>query len=372
MKVVTLIGTRPELIRLSRVIDALDNSVEHVLVHSGQNYDYELNEIFYEDLNIRKPDFFLDASCEDAIGTIANILGKTDELLKNLRPDAFLVLGDTNSALGAYAAKRQKIPIFHMEAGNRCFDMRTPEEINRKVVDHLSDIHLPYTRMARDYLIREGISPDQIVVTGSPLREVLNYYQPKISRSNIISELGLKEHRYFLVSLHREENIDDILKLEKWIEQLPKISETFDMDIVVSAHPRLRKRMESLNDKPDRERVRFMRPFRFTDYVSLQTKAYCVLSDSGTLAEEAAMLKFPALSLRSVTERPEGIEYGAMIMSTPDFNHMRLAIELAVSTAKDIAEVPDYKRTDVSSVIVKTILGYTGFVDRKVWFKSID
>jgi UDP-N-acetylglucosamine 2-epimerase len=306
VKVATVVGTRPEIIRLSRVMAALDRHVDHVLIHTGQNYDYELNGIFFEDLDIRKPDFFLEAAGKSTAETIGNIIAKSDEVFGKVQPDAVLVLGDTNSCLAAIAAKRRKIPVFHMEAGNRCFDERVPEEINRKIVDHISDINMPYSDISREYLLREGIPPDRIIKTGSPMWEVLTYYRPKIDGSDILKRLGLKRDEYFVVSPHREENIDSPRQFRNLVAVLDRLASEFDLPVIVSVHPRTRKRIDSEAVRFP-ERVRLMKPMGFSDYVHLMMAGRATLSDSGTITEESSILNFRALNIREAHERPEGM-----------------------------------------------------------------
>ena len=310
LKVMTIVGTRPEIIRLSRVIDRLDRYCDHTLVHTGQNYDYELNEVFFEELDIRRPDHFLEAAGTVAAETIGSVITKSDRLIEQVQPDALLLLGDTNSALSAIAAKRRKVPIFHMEAGNRCFDFRVPEEINRRIVDHVSDINLTYSAIARDYLLREGLPPDQIICTGSPMREVLEHYREKSAASTVLEQMGLQHGRYFLVSSHREENVDVPANLARLVELINGLAERYDCPVIVSVHPRTRIRLESLDRKVDRRAI-MHKPFGFLDYIQLQSNARAVLSDSGTITEESSILNFPALNLREVHERPEGFEEGA-------------------------------------------------------------
>jgi len=314
LKVVTLVGTRPELIKLSLTIAELDRHTEHRLVHSGQNYDFELSEVFFRDLGIRKPDHFLRSAGASAAQTIANVISRFDEVLAVENPDAVLVLGDTNSCLGVIAAKRRHVPIFHMEAGNRCFDARVPEEINRRIVDHTSDINLPYTEHARRYLIAEGIRPDTVIVTGSPMRELLLRFADRISTSDITNRLGLQRDGYILMSAHREENVDDPARLRMLMETVAALSRTHDVPVLFSAHPRTRERLDALSGLPDNERIRIVKPLGFHDYISLQQQAFCVVSDSGTLTEECAILGFPAVMIRDAHERPEGMDEGTVVM----------------------------------------------------------
>jgi UDP-N-acetylglucosamine 2-epimerase (non-hydrolysing) len=372
LKVMTIVGTRPEIIRLSRVIAKLDEHCQHTLVHTGQNFDYELNAIFFEELAIRKPDLFLHAAGETAIETIAQVMLNADQVMETVNPDALLLLGDTNSALAAISAKRRKIPIFHMEAGNRCFDLRVPEEINRKIIDHIADINLPYSDIAREYLLREGIAPDQIIKTGSPMREVLDFYAPKITDSVILQQLGLTSHRYFLVSVHREENVDVPENLQELFSMLNTLVDTYQLPVIVSTHPRTRKRIESLGLEAN-PAIIFNKPFGFIDYIKLQTEAKVVLSDSGTITEEASILNFPALNLRETHERPEGFEQGAVMMVGLNIERMLSAIKLlstqARGTERTIQLVSDYAATNVSDKIVRIIMSYTDYVNHKIWKK---
>lgn len=374
MKIVTVLGTRPEIIKLSRVIAELDKYVEHILVHTGQNYDYELNDIFFDDLGIRKPDFYLNAVGETTAETIGNVISKTDEILKVINPDAFLLLGDTNSCLSAISAKKRKIPIFHMEAGNRCFDLRVPEEINRKVVDHLSDINLTYTEHARDYLIREGVSPETIFKTGSPMMEVLMFHEKKIQESTILNNLNLIKGKYFIVSCHREENVDNEENFLNLLSSLNNISEKYNYPIIFSTHPRTRKKIESLNDFNFNDNIRFLKPLAFSDYVKLQKESFCVVSDSGTITEESSILGFPAITIRQAHERPEGVDEGTLIMS--GLNPISILRSIDVITNQLFIEksrskiISDYNVDNVSLKVVRTILSYVDYVNRIVWKKK--
>jgi UDP-N-acetylglucosamine 2-epimerase (non-hydrolysing) len=373
LKVMTLVGTRPELIKMSRVIAELDLSMDHVLVHSGQNYDYELNEIFFRDLEIRKPDHFLGVTGDSPSKAIADVIAKTDDLLNEVKPDAIMLYGDTNTCMAVVAAKRHKIPVFHMEAGNRCFDQRVPEELNRKVLDHLSDINLVLTEHARRYLIREGISPETIFKTGSHMHEVLDYYMPKIESSDVLSREGLKAGKYFIVSAHREENVDDASNLKSLLEAIDKLAESYDMPIVVSTHPRTRKRMESLGKSVTSERVSFMKPFGFLDYIKLQMSAFCILSDSGTITEEASLLNLPAVTIRNAHERPEGMDEGTLIMSGLSTERILDAVRLTTSqhqATRTIPIVQDYPKPAVSKQVTRIVLSYTDYIDRTVWHKT--
>jgi len=371
-KVMTLVGTRPEIIRLSRVMAKLDLYIDHVLVHTGQNYDYELNKIFFDDLELRKPDYFLDAAGETAMQTIGTIIEKTDSLLGEVKPDALLVLGDTNSCLAALPAKRRKIPVFHMEAGNRCFDQRVPEEINRKIVDHIADLNMPYSSIAREYLLREGIPADRIIKTGSPMFEVLHYYMPKIIASKALEKHGVQEGSYFLVSCHREENVDFEKQIKKFGESLNRIAEVYKLPIIVSTHPRTRKRLEQYNIKLN-DLVQTQKPMAFSEYVHLQMHAKLVLSDSGTITEESSILNFPALNIREAHERPEGMEEASVIMTGLDPDRIMEAAAIAMSQprGKDriFREVSDYTMPNVSDKVVRIILSYIDYVNRNVWKK---
>lgn len=370
MKVVTLVGTRPEIIKLSCVIPELDRAAEHVLVHTGQNYDYELNEIFFEGLGIRKPDHFLDAAGATAAQTIANVIAKTDEVLAAERPDAFLLLGDTNSCLAVIAAKRHRIPIFHMEAGNRCFDERVPEEVNRRIVDHTSDINLVYTEHARRYLVAEGIRPETILKTGSPMKQVLQKNKDAIERSTALKTLGLERGKYFTVSSHREENVDHEQRFAALLESLDALRGQYKLPVVVSTHPRTRKRLEALGKKAPAE-IRFLAPLGFADYIQLQKSAFCVLSDSGTLTEEASIVGFPGVMIREAHERPEGMDEGTVIMAGTGAKRILEAVKVATERfargGRTWRIAPDYDVDDVASKVVNAILGYTDYVNRTVW-----
>lgn len=364
----TIVGTRPEIIRLSRVIVALDRYCDHVLVHTGQNYDYELNEIFFHDLELRRPDHFLQVAGSNVAETIGNIIIKIDECLEQYRPDAILILGDTNSCLSAIPAKRRKIPIFHMEAGNRCFDMRVPEEINRRIVDHVADINLPYSDIARSYLIAEGLPPDRVIKTGSPMFEVLNYYRHRINQSDILVKLGLQPRQYFVVSAHREENIDAEKQFEKLITLLNGVAEHYGLPVIVSVHPRTQKQIDA-NDIVLNPLIKLLKPLSFTDYNQLQINAKTVLSDSGTISEEASILGFPALNLREAHERPEGMEEAVVVMVGLDLERAIQSIEILKN---DLSEenkrlVKDYSYPNVAEKVVKLIHSYSDYVKRTVW-----
>ena len=373
MKVATILGTRPEIIRLSRVIALLDRHTEHVLIHTGQNYDYELNQIFFEDLEIRKPDRYLDAAGNNAAETIGAVIAKSSEALAEIQPDALLILGDTNSCLAALAAKRLRIPVFHMEAGNRCFDERVPEEINRRIVDHISDINLPYSSIAREYLLREGIAPDRIIKTGSPMYEVLSYYREKIDRSDALVRLGLTEDCYFMVSAHREENIDSPRQLSNLVRILDCIASKYQLPVVVSLHPRTRKKLEDGSVRFS-EDVRLEKAMCLSDYVHLMMKARAVLSDSGTVTEESSILNFRALNIREAHERPEGMEEGAVMMTglNPErvLNGLRLLESQPKGEQRALTMVSDYMAPNVSGKIVRILFSYVDFVNRVVWHKT--
>lgn len=369
MKVVTIVGTRPEIIRLSRVMAALDRYTKHVIIHTGQNYDYELNQIFFEDLAIRKPDFFLDAAGATAAETIGLIIARSDAVLRDIRPDAVLILGDTNSCLAAIAAKRLKIPIFHMEAGNRCFDQRVPEEINRKIVDHISDINLPYSQISREYLLREGLPPDRVIVTGSPMYEVLHHYLPKIEASDVLVRLGLTPHEYYVVSAHREENVDYPAQFAGLTDVLNHLAET-GRRVIMTTHPRTRKRIEAEGVTLPPQ-IELLKPFGFSDYVKLQMNARAVLSDSGTISEESSILNFPALNIRQAHERPEGMEEGTVMLVGLSWE--RIAEGLAILEGQPRGDqrvlrmVNDYAAPNVSEKVARIILSYTDYVNRVVW-----
>lgn len=372
LKVMTIVGTRPEIIRLSRTIAKLDESCEHILVHTGQNYDYELNEVFFIELGIRKPDVFLEAAGKNVAESIGQIIIAADQAMEDFKPDALLLLGDTNSSLSAIPAKRRKIPIFHMEAGNRCFDFRVPEEINRRIVDHTSDINLTYSEIARDYLLREGFPPDQVIKTGSPMREVLDYYFDEIDSSDIINKLSLVPFQYFLVSSHREENVDSPESLMKIINILNNLATRYKSPIIFSTHPRTRKRLEDLGVETN-PLIQFLKPFGFFDYIKLQVEARCVLSDSGTITEESSILNFPALNIREVHERPEGFEEASVIMVGLNLDTVTQALNVLDSQPRGASRlfrlVDDYAPQNVSDKVLRIILSYTEFVNRKVWRK---
>lgn len=376
LKVVTVVGTRPEIIRLSRVLAALDASeaVDHIIVHTGQNYDYELNQIFFEDLGLRKPDYFLEAAGKTATETVGNILIKIDPLLEELQPDAFLVLGDTNSCLCAIPAKKRHIPIFHMEAGNRCFDQRVPEETNRKIVDHTSDINLTYSDIAREYLLREGLPADRIIKTGSPMYEVLNHYLPQIKASDVLGKLGLEKGRFFVVSAHREENINSEKNFRGLMNSLNAIAEKFGYPIIVSTHPRTRNMIDKMQVEV-RPEVQFLKPLGFHDYNALQMHSYAVLSDSGTISEESSILNFRALNIRQAHERPEAMEEASVMMVglSPErvMQGLVQVLRQEVGETRNFRPVADYSMPNVSEKMVRIILSYTDYVKRTVWSEEI-
>ena len=369
LKVMTIVGTRPEIIKLSRVIPALDRHTNHLLVHSGQNYDYELNGIFFEQLQIRKPDHFLEAICPSAAETIAAVIARADALIRAEQPDAVLFYGDTNTCLAAIAAKRAQVPVFHMEAGNRCFDARVPEEINRKLIDHLADINMTITEHARRYLLAEGLRPETVFKIGSSMPEVLRHYGPKIEASTALDDLNLTPGGYFLLSSHREENVDVPLQRERLLASIRALVDTFGREVVVSTHPRTRKQLEA-HDLSDLDRVRFLKPLGFLDYVKLQQQAFCVISDSGTLTEESALLEFPGVMLREAHERPEGMDAGAVVMSGLQPERVLDSVRAVTGQAADgfrAQDVTDYAADSVSDKVVRLILSYTDYVNRTVW-----
>jgi UDP-N-acetylglucosamine 2-epimerase (non-hydrolysing) len=373
LKVMTIAGTRPEIIKLSRVINELDRHVNHILVHSGQNYDYELNEIFFRQMEIRKPDYFLGIANDNAFDAIGEVIVKSAGVMKREKPDAVLLYGDTNTCLAVISAKRMKIPVFHMEAGNRCFDQRVPEEINRKIVDHLSDINMPLTEHARRYLINEGIRAETIIKIGSPMKEVINHYWEKIQASNILVQLNLKEKGYFLVSAHREENVDSRGNFNNFLESLNRISEIYDRRVIVSTHPRTFKKLQEYRDKKLDHRIEFLKPMGFIDYVKLQLNAFCVISDSGTITEESSILGFPAITIREAHERPEGMDEGTLIMSGLKWERVLESIDTVTKqySEKDarFRIVSDYDVDNVSKKVVRIIMSYTDYINRTVWFK---
>jgi len=371
-KVLSVVGTRPEIIRLSRVLATLEssNSIEHILVHTGQNYDYELNEIFFQDLQVKKPDYFLEAAGKTAINTIGNIISAVEPILIKEKPEAFLVLGDTNSCLCAIPAKRMKIPVFHMEAGNRCFDLRVPEEINRRIVDHVSDINLTYSSIAREYLLREGLPPERVIKTGSPMYEVLHHYMDKINASDALDRLGLKAGNYFVVSSHRAENVDPDDKFTKIVGILNTIAEKYDMPVIVSTHPRTRNRVKQRGDT-FHPNVQLLKPLGFFDYVKLQREAKAVLSDSGTISEESSILNFPALNIREAHERPEAVEEASVMMVGLNIERVIQALGVLENQKRgderNLRPVYDYSMPNVSDKVLRIILSYTDYINRVVW-----
>jgi UDP-N-acetyl-L-fucosamine synthase len=373
MKVMTVVGTRPEIIRLSRVIAALERFTRHILVHTGQNYDYELNQVFFDDLELRAPDHFLQAAGNTPAETVGLVIAKVDEVLAAEKPDAMLILGDTNSCLAAYPAKRRKIPVFHMEAGNRCFDQRVPEEINRKIVDHISDINMPYSSIGREYLLREGLPPDRVIKTGSPMLEALHYYMPKIERSAVLVTLGLKNLDYFVLSCHREENVDDEVNFRGLVEVLQGLADSYGKRIIMTTHPRTRKRMEQEGIELP-QFVEMHKPFGLLDYVKLEMNARAVLSDSGTITEESSILNFPALNIRQAHERPEGMEEGSVIMVGMDWQLVREGLTVLEAqqrgNGRTLQMVGDYDVPNVSEKVLRIILSYTDYVNRVVWRKA--
>ncbi len=374
LKVMTIVGTRPEIIKLSRVMYELDHHVNHVLVHTGQNYDYELNEIFFKQLAVRKPDHFLNAAGKTVAETIGNVIAGTDKIIEKVQPDAILLYGDTNSCLAVISAKRRKVPVFHMEAGNRCFDQRVPEDINRKIVDHLSDVNMPLTEHARRYLLAEGLRPETTIKTGSTMKEVLAYYMPQIEESKVLEELKLKPKDYFVVSAHREENIDSDANFKNLLASLNALAKRYKKPIIVSTHPRTRKRLEETSHVKVDERIQFLKPLGFFEYVKLQLEAYCVVSDSGTITEESSILNFPAIMIRQAHERPEGMDEGTVIMSGLEPEHVLEAVQVAVghhSKEKRIFRlIPDFDTDNVSKKVLRIILSYTDYINRTVWHKE--
>ncbi|WP_158904649.1 non-hydrolyzing UDP-N-acetylglucosamine 2-epimerase [Burkholderia sp. L27(2015)] len=375
LKVMSIVGTRPELIKMSRVIAEFDRHTQHVLVHTGQNFDYELNQVFFDDLEIRKPDYFLNAAGETAAQTIAQVIEKSDKVLEQEQPDAVLLYGDTNSCLAVLAAKRRKVPVFHMEAGNRCFDQRVPEELNRKVLDHLSDINMVLTEHARRYLIAEGVRQETIIKTGSHMHEVLNYYMPKIEASDVVSRMGLVPRKYFIVSAHREENVDSPVTLRALLDTLEALVEKHGFPVIVSTHPRTRKRLESMEAQHLDSRITFAKPFGFVDYIKLQMSAFCVLSDSGTITEEASLLNLPAITIRNQHERPEGMDVGALIMSGVGRDGVLAAVDVITSQFREAPRntemVGDYINPNVSQQVLRVVLSYVDYINRTVWHKTL-
>jgi UDP-N-acetyl-L-fucosamine synthase len=373
LKVMTIVGTRPELIKMSRVIAEFDQHTRHVLVHTGQNYDYELNQVFFDDLGIRKPDYFLEAVGENAAQTIARVIEKSDAVMAKEKPDALMLYGDTNSCLAVIAAKRLKIPVFHMEAGNRCFDQRVPEELNRKVLDHLSDINLVLTEHARRYLIAEGIPPETIIKTGSHMREVLDHYMPKIQQSDVLARMALVPNKFFIVSAHREENVDTQQNLLDMVDTLNALADSYNCPVIVSTHPRTRKRLDALELGKLSSHIQFLKPFGFCDYIKLQMESLCVVSDSGTITEEASLLNLPAITIRNAHERPEGMDVGTLIMSGLKRERVLDAVRIIVAqhdkTKRVMHPVQDYEAGPVSKQVLRVVLSYVDYVNRTVWSK---
>lgn len=370
----TILGTRPEIIKLSEVIKELDKFTDHILVHSGQNYDYELNEVFFNDLGLRKPDFFLNAAGKNSAETIGNIITKSDVIIEQTKPDALLLYGDTNSCLSVISAKKRKVPIFHMEAGNRCFDQRVPEEINRKIVDHLSDINLPLSEHARRYLIAEGLRPETIIKTGSPMLEVLLKHRKAIQASNVLEREKLQAKEYFVVSIHREENVDSEQNFSDLMESLDAISTYFNKSVLISTHPRTRKKLEEIGFVSKNSKLIFSKPFGFHDYIKLQENAFCVISDSGTITEEASILNLPAITIRQAHERPEGMDEGTLIMSGLKKHRIIQSIKVItdqrLENEKILKTVPDYETDNVSKKVLRTILSYIDYINHTVWKKN--
>jgi UDP-N-acetylglucosamine 2-epimerase (non-hydrolysing) len=373
LKVMTIVGTRPEIIKLSQVMKELDQYTEHTIVHTGQNYDYELNELFFEQLDIRKPDIFLEAVKGSPSETIGDIIAKVDKVFNDIQPDALLVYGDTNSCLSVIPAKKRKIPIFHMEAGNRCFDQRVPEEVNRKIVDHLSDINLPLSEQARDYLIAEGIKPETVIKTGSPMMEVLNANMDKIKSSDILEKEGLKEKKYIVMSVHREENVDSPENFTDLLESIEELTNVYKMPVIISTHPRTKNKLREIKFENKNSLIRFSKPYGFHEYNNLQINAFCVISDSGTIAEESSILNLPAVTIRQAHERPEGMDETTVIMSGLQKDDVIRAVKVATEhnsqSPRVINPVEDYTANNVSKKILRIILSYVGYVNRTVWHK---
>ena len=373
MKVMTIVGTRPEIIKLSRVVAELEKFVDHVLVHTGQNYDYELNEVFFENLGVPRPNHFLECVGKNAAHTIGAVIAKSDDVMEIEKPDAILLYGDTNSCLAVIAAKRRKIPVFHFEAGNRCFDQRVPEELNRKIVDHLSDINMPLTEHARRYLLAEGIRPDTIVKTGSPMKEILMHHMDEIKASDILTKLGVEKQKFFIVSAHREENIDSEQNFNDMLDSLNAITQKYDMPVIVATHPRTMKKLEQLGREDMDPRVQFLKPMGFFDYVKMQMEAYCVISDSGTITEESSILNFPAITIRQAHERPEGMDEGVLIMTGLKKDDVMHSIDVVVSQFdfenRQFRVVADYDVDNFSKKVSRIVLSYTNYINRTTWRK---
>ncbi|WP_164848453.1 non-hydrolyzing UDP-N-acetylglucosamine 2-epimerase [Halobacteriovorax sp. HLS] len=373
LKVMTIVGTRPEIIKLSRVINELESHTNHILVHTGQNYDYELNQVFFNDLGVSKPNYFLEAAGETPALTIAKVISSVDEVLEKESPDAILLYGDTNSCISVISAKRRKIPIFHMEAGNRCFDQRVPEELNRKIVDHLSDINMVHSEHSRKYLEKEGINPETIIKTGSPMREIFDYYKEKIDSSNVLKDLDVTKGEFFIVSAHREENVDSEINFENFLDTLNFIAKEYDKKVIVSTHPRTRKKLEALGEREFDKRIQFLKPLGFFDYNKMQKEAFCVVSDSGTLTEESNILGFPGIMIRQAHERPEGMDVGAVIMSGLTSSRVKESIDLITSHYNELPpeSIEDYAPKMVSKHVVRIIQSYTDYINRVVWKKFL-
>ncbi len=374
LKVMTIVGTRPELIKMSRVIAEFDQHTNHILVHTGQNFDYELNQLFFEDLGIRKPDHFLEAMGENTAQSIARVIERSDAVMDKEKPDAIMLYGDTNSCLAVISAKRRKVPVFHMEAGNRCFDQRVPEELNRKVLDHLSDINLVLTEHARRYLIAEGVRPETIIKTGSHMWEVLDYYMPKIEESDILKRMGLMANKFFIVSAHREENVDSPENMENMLETLNTLAEVYNCPVIVSTHPRTRKRLDLMELGKLNPHIQFLKPFGFCDYIKLQMEAFCVISDSGTISEEGSLLNLPAITIRNAHERPEGMDVGTLIMSGLKKDRVLDAVRVITAqhdkSNRVMKRVEDYEGGPVSKQVLRIVMSYVDYVNRTVWSKS--
>jgi len=373
LKVMVVVGTRPEIIKLSRVMAEIENNMKMVLVHTGQNYDYELNQIFFDQMQIRKPDYFLDSVGETTAETIGNVISKSDKLFEMEKPDALLIYGDTNSCLCVISAKRRKIPIFHMEAGNRCFDQRVPEELNRKIVDHLSDINMPLTEHARNYLLNEGLKPETVIKTGSCMKEILNYYKDKIHESKILQKLNLNKSNYFVCSIHREENVDNEINFKNLIDSLNSIASQYNKKIIFSTHPRTMKKLGENSKLKLNPLIEIIKPLGLFDYIYLQMNAYCVISDSGTITEESSLLQFPAITIRQAHERPEGMDVGALIMSGLEEDRVLESVHIVTSQFERGIKpnlIPDYDVDNVSMKVVRIIQSYTGYINRTVWMKN--
>jgi len=376
MKVMTIVGTRPEIIKLSRVVYEISRFADHVLVHTGQNYDYELNQVFFQDLGVPQPAYFLDVAGETVAETIGQVIAKSDAVLDKEQPDAVMLYGDTNSCLAVIAAKRRKIPVFHFEAGNRCFDQRVPEELNRKVVDHLSDINMPLTEHARRYLLNEGLRPETVIKTGSPMKEILDYHKADIDASDVLQKLGLKSREYFIVSIHREENVDSEENFSEILKSLNALAAEYDVPVIVSTHPRTQKRLDALDDTNLDDRVHFLKPMGFFDYVKMQKEALCVVSDSGTVTEESSILNFPAITIRQAHERPEGMDEGALIMSGLRKDDVLRAVSVVTTQGREGGQRPlrlvaDYDVDNFSKKVVRIVLSYVEYINRYVWRKHV-